>query len=181
MTEVIISTVIMVLIIILISSIFLLSQKSIKSANTKAELIQNSRVALDLMSREIRQAKQIVTSLPIDDSNDQTIQHELVFQDGHDISQITYIRYYLSNNQLLKQTTAYYFDSDPDTYVHYNDIDAFGAPTPKSLDDEAAGKIIGEYFDGLNFYGQGNINIDLIMKKNGTQMKVKSLVNPRNI
>lgn len=176
--EMLVSIVILVLIILLITSFFSLSQKTLRNTNTKAELIQNSRVALDLISREVRQAKEVVTVLPADNSNAQTIKHELLFQDGHDTSEITYIKFYLSGNQLIREARVFYFESNPAIFVHWNDVNAFGAPTSTILGEP---KVIGEYFSGVDFYGQSNINIDLTMQKNGSEIKIKSLINPRNI
>lgn len=174
LAEMLVSIVIILLVILMITSIFTLSQRTMRQANNKAELIQNSRVSLDLMSREIRQAKKIITALPATNLN---APNEITFEDGHDVSDINYINYSLQGNQIYRRVYVYYFDTDPDVYVHYDDVDAFGPPENMIIDE----KIIGEYFNDLIFYGNGNINIEMIMEKNNTEIFLKSVVNPRNI
>lgn len=174
LAEMLISIVIIILVILMITTIFALSQKTMRQANNKAELIQNSRVALDLMSRELRQAKKVVTDLPQTNLNSPS---EIEFEDGHDVSEIKYINYSLQGNQIYRRVYVYYFDTDPDIYVQYDDVDAFGPPEKMAIDE----KIIGEFFESLIFYGSNNINIEMTMKKGETEIFLNSIVNPRNI
>lgn len=178
LSELLITVLIGLLIVIIVTTAFSLNQKVFKKSNIKAELVQNGRVTLDLMSREIRQANKIVTILPPDDSNPDLVAHELKFEDGHTDFQIQYIRYYLDGDNLKRQIIVYYFfETDPPTYVYWDDIDAFGPPRQSILED----KLIGENFSNLNFYGQDNINIELILKKYNERVEIKSVINPRNI
>ncbi|OGY43417.1 MAG: hypothetical protein A2729_04575 [Candidatus Buchananbacteria bacterium RIFCSPHIGHO2_01_FULL_39_14] len=176
LTELLIAVIIGMLIIMVVSSTFLLNQKVFRKGNIKAELSQNARIVLDLMSREIRQAAEIVTTLPSDDTDPNLLAHELEFEDGHTTSQIQYLKYLLANNQLKRQTIVYYFDADPSIYVHWNDVDSFGAPTQNILEE----KIIGENFTSLDFFGNSNINIILNLNKGAEQIEMKAVINPRN-
>lgn len=176
LTELLVSVIIGLLIIVLVASVFLLNQRVLRKSNTKSELTQNARITIDLMSREIRQAKNIVTVLPADDSNP-PLPHELQFEDGHLTSQIQYIKFYLDGIQLKRQVIVYYFESSPSIYVHWNDVDSFGPPALLILED----KIIGENFSNMDFYGEGNINIDLDLEKNNELIKIKTIISPRNI
>ena len=173
--EVLVSIIIGLIILTLVGSIFILSQKVIRKNNTKSELTQNGRITIDLMSREIRQAREIVTVLPIDDSSP-PLPHELQFEDGHTTSQIQYIRYYLSNNNFNRQIIVYYFNSDPTTFVRWDDIDGYGLPTASTTQD----RIIGENFNNINFYGNKNININFDLQKNNEQIEMGTIINPRN-
>ncbi|MFA6410365.1 MAG: prepilin-type N-terminal cleavage/methylation domain-containing protein [Candidatus Buchananbacteria bacterium] len=177
LNEVLVAIIIGSLITILVGSTFVLNQRVFRKNNLKTELVQNSRITLDLMSREIRQAQEIVTALPANNSNPSLIAHQLQFQDGHVTSQIQYIRYYLENSDLKRQIIIYYFDTDPANYVYWNDINPFGSPQQQILED----KIIGENFSNINFYGQDVINIDLILNKQGEHIEMKSIIKPRNI
>jgi len=177
LAEMIISIFIGLLILAVVASTFALNEKTLRKANIDAELTQNSRVALDLMSREIRQAKEIVTLLPADNSDPDTVAHELFFEDGHVTSQIQYIRYFLSATELRRQMIIYYFSTDPTTYVRFDDQDAFGPPIATTTDT----KVIGENFTQMDFYGLKTINIDLFLQKQGEQEYIKSIINPRNI
>ncbi len=177
MTELLVAITISLLILLIVSSTFILNQKVFRKSNLKSELIQNARITIDLMDREIRQAKEITTALPIDNSNPALTPHEIQFEDGHTTSQIQYIRYYLHGTELKRQVIIYYFDSDPATYVHWNDIDAFGSPDQNTLEE----KTIGENFSNINFFGNGNVNIELYLEKQTESIELDSVINPRNI
>ncbi len=80
LTETTIVIAIFGLIIAIVYLIFILNQRVYSAGEEMAEITQNGRVILERMTREIRQAKEIVTELPeerIDPSN------EIIFQDGH--------------------------------------------------------------------------------------------------
>jgi Tfp pilus assembly protein PilE len=55
-------------------SVFLFQQRAYKSGENSAEIIQNGRVVLERITRELRQAKKIISALPAS---------EIKFQDGH--------------------------------------------------------------------------------------------------
>jgi|SRR3989338_6361608 len=177
LTELLVAVVIALLILLIISSVFTLNQRTARKSNVKAELTQNARITLDLMSREIRQAAEIVTVLPADDSNPDLIAHELQFEDGHVSDHIQYLRYYLEAGDLKRQIIAYYFSTAPSTYVHWNDVDAFGPPEQTTLEI----KTIGENFSNIDFYGGQNVNIELILEKRNETVEIKSIIAPRNI
>jgi prepilin-type N-terminal cleavage/methylation domain-containing protein len=186
LTELLIAVIIALLIVLIVSTIFVLNQKVLRKSNIKAELTQNARITLDLMAREIRQAEEIVTTLPPNDSDPGLIAHELQFEDGQIDTHIQYIKYYLDNSDLKRQIIIYYFDascggpcppSDPSYYVHWDDTDPFGGPIEEILED----RIIGEYFSNLDFYDPDKINADLILQKQNEQIKIKSIIHPRNI
>jgi len=176
-TELLISVVIGLLILLIVSTVFILNSRVIRKSNTKAELTQNVRITNDLMAREIRQANDIVTVLPVDDSDPDLVTHELQFEDGHNTNQIQYIRYYLNGTDLMRQINVYYFDSDPDTYVHWDDVDAFGAPESAILED----KLIGENFTTINYFGQNDVTVQLELEKSNERVLIETIINPRNI
>lgn len=55
-------------------AVYLFQQRAYRSGESSAEIIQNGRVVLERVTRELRQAKKIINSLPDD---------EIKFQDGH--------------------------------------------------------------------------------------------------
>ncbi|NUM25169.1 MAG: prepilin-type N-terminal cleavage/methylation domain-containing protein [Candidatus Buchananbacteria bacterium] len=175
--ELTVAITIALLILLIVSSTFILNQRVFRKSNLKSELVQNARITLDLMSREIRQAKELVTILPTDDSDPLTVPHEIQFEDGHTTSQIQYIRYFLDSDDLKKQIIVYYFDTDPSTYVYWDDVDAFGAPDQSVLEE----KIIGENFSSMNFFGGDNITIELFLEKQTEAIEIDTVINPRNI
>lgn len=177
--EIITSLSLFILVIILVNSLYLISQKTYNKNSDLAELTQNARVSLDRLSREIRQSVSIITLLPpteSDPTNPPT--NELFFQNGHDISRITYIRYYLNGTNLMRQFIAFYFTTEPDVYVTYNSVDQFGeSPEELIIDD----RIVGEYFSTLEFWGaDGLVNISLELTKNQNHFSLQTEVFSRN-
>ncbi|OGG38213.1 hypothetical protein A3D55_01480 [Candidatus Jorgensenbacteria bacterium RIFCSPHIGHO2_02_FULL_45_20] len=177
LAEMLIAITVLVLIVITISGIFVLNQNVFRTTNTKAELLQNARTATDTMGREIRQAVELVTTLPTDDSNPAEIAHELEFEDGHTSSQVQYIRYYLDGTDLKRQVKVYYFSTNPSIYVHWDDVDPFGGPESTTIDD----RLMAEFFSQLDFFGSKNITIRMALEKNERTIDFQTIINPRNI
>lgn len=177
--EIIVSLTIFIVVILLTGSIYSLSQKSYKKSSDSAELTQNNRVYLDRLSRELRQSVNIITTLPPTDDNPlNPPADQIIFQDGHDLSQITYIRYYLNGADLMRERQAYYFDTDPATYVAYNSLDQTGQP---AIFKRLENRIIGEYFNQLKFWGaNGLVNIYLKLIKNTNSFEIKTSAFSRN-
>lgn len=177
--EIIVSLAIFVMVILLTGSIYSLSQKSYKKSSDLAELTQNNRVCLDRLSRELRQSVNIITTLPpTEDDPANPPAEQIFFQDGHDSSQITYIRYYLNGSELMREHSAYSFSTDPGVYVYYDSLDLGGSLPDKVLEDT---RITGEYFDQIKFWGSSNmINIYLKLIKNTNNFEIKTGVYGRN-
>ncbi len=177
--EILISMSLFVLIILLVNSVYTLSQRAYNKNSNIAELTQNARVSLDRISREVRQSTTVVTQLPIarDDLEDPPVE-EIFFQNGHVADQITYIKYYLDNNNLKREYSAYYFEEEPSTYVIYNSLDQSGDPPEHLILED---RIVGEYFDQLYFWGEsGLVNIYLRLSKNQNNFEIETSVFSRN-
>jgi hypothetical protein len=158
---------------------YLLAQRSFKKGAEEGELAQNARVALDRISREIRQSGSIISSLPpsADDPENPPIS-EFIIGDGHNPETITYIRYYLSGNDLMRQHYGYYLSDNPETFVTPETTDEFGNPP---LIEYFSDDVIGEYFESLGFYGSGGlVNINLSLLKNARAMNITISVYSRN-
>ncbi|KKR21755.1 MAG: hypothetical protein UT48_C0004G0011 [Parcubacteria group bacterium GW2011_GWE2_39_37] len=179
LAEIVVSISLFLIIILMVSSIYSIVQKAYNQGSNEAELLQNARVTLDRMSRELRQSVKIVTSLPVSE-NDPLIPpiNSIQFQDGHDLSQISYIRYYLDGTSLKRSQIGYYFNSDPTTYVYWNSVDVGGGPPVEVVLNSS---VVGEYFEDLNFWGSaGVINISISLQKNQKKFHVNSSVFTRN-
>lgn len=121
----------------------------------KVELVQNGRVTLDRLTRELRQTDEIVTALPeTPDNPDDPPPSEIKFQDGHESDPIRYIRYYLDGNLLHREISHYYFDIDPDTWVHWDAEDEYGDEALHTVDED---NVIAEYIDSLIFWGEDRL------------------------
>lgn len=177
--EIIVSLSLFVFAILMVFSLYSSAQKSYNKGSDKAELIQNARVCLDRMSREIRQALDMLTVLP-PTNNDagNPPPNEIFFRDGHDMAQITYIKYYLDGEDLKRSHVAYYFAVDPGVYVPYDSVDAADNPPEELILEDY---IIGEYFDDIDFWGEdGLVYIYLSLVKKDDYYKTETSVFVRN-
>ena len=165
-----------VILLMILTSSYILSEKIYSQTDTKAEITQNGRVIIDRMVRELRQTPEIVTQLPDTNSNPPS---EIMFQDGHDASVINYIRYYLDNKNLVRQDIYYYFPEDvSSTHVLWGAKNGGGnSPTLVS----STPKIIGEYVNDIEFWGQGLININLYLSKGTGSETISTSVYGRNL
>jgi len=178
LVEVIIALGVGSLIFLLVSGIYVLSQKIYLSTDAKAEISQNGRVIIDRLVREIRQSQRIITIMP--SVADDSAPNEIKFQDGHDLTQIKYIRYYQdSDHNLNRQIIAYYFPAFPAVYVNIDATEetTHNPPTEIILED----RLIGEFVDDIEFYGNRLININLYLSKNGEQAIISTAVFGRNL
>ena len=177
--EIIVSLSLFTIIIILVSNVFLTTQNAYNKNSNIAELTQNARVSLDRISRELRQSSSVITALPAtDDDPLNPPANQIFFQDGHDVSQITYLRYYLDGSNLMREHKAYYFSQEPSIYVTYNSLDQGGGPPLEIIIDSL---VVGEYFNRLEFWGAGNlINISLNLTKNQHNFSLETSIFSRN-
>jgi len=82
--ETIISITIFCLVLVISYSLFSLNQEIWKKGDSSLEIFQNGRIVTDRLVREIRQAKEITTTLPIvEDDPSLSPAVELLFHDGH--------------------------------------------------------------------------------------------------
>ena len=177
--EVMVAVFLFAFLMIMVGSSFTLAQRSYNKGATENELAQNIRVSLDRLTREIRQSVGIITILPPNNTDPlNPPADELMIQDGHDISQITYIRYYLSSGNLSRRHFAYFFDEEPTVYVTYNATDPYGNPPQEIVISD---QIIGEYGSNLDFWGgSGQIFLTLELTKNNRTIKVDTTIFSRN-
>ena len=180
--EIIVSISLFVVVILMTGSLYQISQKSYNKGSDGAELTQNARVSLDRLSRELRQATDIMTGLPeTDQETGFPPPAEILFRDGHDISKITYIKYYLENNNLMRRHTAYYFGTDRSIYVPYGSLDIYGDPASELNLEVEGPRIIGEYFNVLRFWGANKlINISMELAKNQNKLNAETKIYTKN-
>ena len=75
-----VSIMIAVLVVITVTSVYFFSQRSYRAGEIMAEITQNGRIIMDRITREIRQAREIVIELPNEDIDSPS---EIIFHDGH--------------------------------------------------------------------------------------------------
>lgn len=134
-------------------AITILVQREVANGSSKFESVQNSRIVVDRITRDLRQTNNIVTTLP-DIYGAVPGNNEIEFENGHDESQeINYIKYYLSGNDLVKQTHHYYFTSAPETYVLWNAQDGFGQGPLTSIDTS---DVVANNISNFSFFKNGS-------------------------
>ena len=176
--EIVVSLSLFTFAIILVGSMYSLAQRSYNKGAAKSELVQNARVSLDRISRELRQSINIITVMPetADDLNNPPAE-EIFFQDGHDRSQTTYLRYYLEGTNLMRSSIVYFFSAEPNIYVTYNSVDQNG-DQPEEL---VTSKIVGEYFNELQFWGSNNlVHFNMRLAKGQDLFNINSSIFIRN-
>ena len=85
--EVLITAGIFIIILVIIANVIILGNQIYWEEEKAKEVMQNGRVVLDSISREIRQSRKIITSLPDEDCDNPLDEDcppsEIIFQDGH--------------------------------------------------------------------------------------------------
>ncbi len=177
--ETLITITITALTLLLILSIYILYQRTYRKGSNKAEISQNARITVDKIARDLRQSLDIVTKLPANpDETDNPPKNYIMFQDGHDTNEISYIKYYLDGSNLKRQKIVYYFDEDPDTYVYYNSVDESGDPPKESILQD---NLVAEYVQNIKFWGDKLISIEISMKKGEEKLNMRTKIFGRNL
>ena len=179
--EVIIAVAISLLVVLMISSSYFVAQRAYVKADNKAEISQNGRVIIDRLARELRQTPNIITALPADNSDPVLTPNEVMFQDGHDISRIAYVRYYLNGSSLSRQLIYYYFPAEPTIYVYWDAIDTRypGVSPQMSIAED---RLIGEYVSDIEFWGNEKpVYINLNLHKNKDSVILNTSIYGRNL
>ncbi len=178
LTEMTVVIAIFSLIIATVYLIFALNQRVYLAGEEMAEITQNGRVILERMTREIRQAREIVTELSDDEGGASSI---IEFEDGHTTTRYYYIRYYQEDGNVKREVKRYYFSSDPCdpcTFLLWN----AASPTETlEVDIVEEPVIIGEYITNLKFWGSYTINIFITLTKNDQEIDLSTRVFGRNL
>lgn len=177
--ELIVALSLSVIIITSLYYVFNTSFQSYKLNSSKAEINQNARIALERITRDLRQTSTITTVLPPTDTDQLNPPPDNIqFQNGHDQSKIEYIKYYLSNNELHRQEFHYYFSTDTNQWVAYNAKDQYNNPPLVStpVDTVKADKVT-----SLKFFGTSMVNIVLTTAAKGQTQVYETQVLGRNI
>jgi len=163
--EILVAMAISIVIIAAAYEVYNISYKSYKKNYAMAELSQNARIALERMTRDVRQTMEIMTDLP-ENPGAGTPPSSITFQDGHSYwtdGRIQYLTYYLSDTNLYRKTTHHTFTSPCETapastWVLSSARDALGQP-PLFCDSED--KPRAEKITNLQFWGTSVVTIDL--------------------
>lgn len=191
--EVLITITVFLSVSLAIFNIYIFGQRFYTTGETQAELLQNGRIILERITREIRQTEEVVSPLPSEPDNQENPPlAEIEFQDGHSPSPYEhlnsdyyYIRYYLSTSthRVYRQYRVYCFDpcSICNSYFRWNDSRIEGGqtiyPQPCNLEE----KIIGEYVSGLEIWGVKLIGTLLNLEDKNETLELRTKVFGRNL
>ena len=157
-------------------SIYFMGVKTYRMKNLSAELVQNGRIAIDRMSREIRQTSEIAVTLPADE--EESLPDEIIFRNGQ-TEDISYLRYYLNDGNLKREERFYYFESDPEkSHVICGAIGESGE-SPKW--DTVKDQIVAENLSNLGFFGEPLVHIRLVLSKLNVNLYLATAVLGRGI
>lgn len=177
--EILVAMSISVLIVAVIYGVYVSSNRYYYKNLAQAELTQNGRIALERISRDLRQAVRIIASLP---SNENDMLNpppsEIFFQDGHNTTKIQYIRYKLIDNTLKRELLHYYFATNSSVWVNWNSKDQMQNPPIESIDESV---VKADKISSLQFYGTKNITISLTVSDGINNFSFKTEVFGRNI
>jgi prepilin-type N-terminal cleavage/methylation domain-containing protein len=160
-------------------STYSLFRRSMTLDQSRAALAQNGRIALDRLSRELRQTPEVVTELPVD-VNDNTVTQpgEIEFEDGH-ADDLTYKRYYIANSTLKVDVKEYYFTYDTATRVKWNAIGTSGESPVSSVisTNDVADNVL-----SVAFYGSNQVQILLTLQDSDSQQtQLRTTILGRNL
>lgn len=190
--EILIALAIFFIVLTVIFSSQVLGYQKHKKSENKAELVQNARIIIERIVREIRQAKKIVNELPDDESS---AVDSIIFQDGHDTSNIHYIRYFQEGNEIKRMVVAYYFLTNPNVYVSWDTKDENGNPPGGPDDcefDECSNcpltckileepRTIAEYINFFRIWDSPLVNISISLEKATENFYIQTKVYARNL
>jgi len=175
--EVLITVAIFTLVVVAIFSVYLTGMGFYQKGETQAELLQNGRVILERMSREIRQAREIITGLSETESE---ATGTILFEDGHSALSYRYIHYFQEGNLLKREVIGYYFSGDLNqTLVPWDSTPPPGQTLEKKILEES--RVIGEYVNGLKIWGTKLVNVSLTLIEKGESLNLRTKVFGRNL
>lgn len=159
-------------------SVYLMSYESYKKQSASAELTQNARIALERISRELRQSPDIITPLSTDP---QTSTSEIMFQDGHNLLTVPppeceyqYITYKISGSNLIRFTSHYHL-TDQAICVKYD-------PNQSQIEHKDLEQIKAEKLSQLQFWGvKPTVTIHLNVSDGQTTYQFETKTMARNI
>lgn len=163
-------------------SIVVLIKREIGGGNDRLEATQNTRSLLDRISRDLRQASEIVTVLPTyaEGVDGKT---EIAFQNGHsaDNSKINYISYYLSEGgNVVKKNYHYSFASAPDEWTSWDARDNLNNPPTETVDSSY---VVASNIELFSVWQSGDFSVLLDVKavKDKASSHMKSNILLRNV
>jgi hypothetical protein len=159
-------------------SIYILSIKSLNSGQNRAELTQDSRIIIERITRDFREARDIATILPeTKDDVENPPPNDVEVQDGH-TTILQYVRYYLTGTDLNRQIRQYSFASESTILVPFDAEDDFSNPPDVTIISD---NVVGEFVNDIDYYGNNPIFLELILIEGEITHNTRTTVYGRNL
>ncbi|MCL5011036.1 MAG: prepilin-type N-terminal cleavage/methylation domain-containing protein [Patescibacteria group bacterium] len=186
--EILVASAIFVLVVSTLFDVLVSGQRVYGKGQNRNEILQNGRVVLDRLSREIRQAKEMVSPLPQAPDDPGFLPAMAVeFQDGHSPSPFAYLNsdyYYIrysvatTSKEITRQYRVYCFEdcASCSSFYRWNAAQVVGGETTMAHACNLSMEIVGEYVSGLKFWGSSdliNIKLDLLLNKEILNLSTK--------
>ncbi|AKM82066.1 MAG: hypothetical protein UT28_C0001G0255 [Berkelbacteria bacterium GW2011_GWE1_39_12] len=179
LVEVIVAISLASLVLISLYQVYATSYQSYRRNISKAEINQNARIALERITRDLRQTNEIVTTLPATNTDPlNPAPSNLEFVDGHNTTKLQYINYVYAEGELHREVVHYYFSTNTSEWVAWNAKDQYDNPPQSSIDEDA---IKADKLTSLSFFGTNIISIVLTVEENGQTQTYQTQVLGRNI
>jgi prepilin-type N-terminal cleavage/methylation domain-containing protein len=161
------------------ASTYSLFRRSMALDQGKSLIAQNARIALDRISRELRQTPDVVTQLPATPADTSIAQPGgIEFEDGH-ANDLTYRRYYVVDKVLRVDIKQYYFPDDPGVRVRWNAIGAGGAAPASNI---VTTYDVADSIESIAFYGTSEVVLLVTASDDlGQQMQLRTTIYGRNL
>jgi prepilin-type N-terminal cleavage/methylation domain-containing protein len=161
------------------ASTYSLFRRQMALDQNRTLIAQNARIALDRLSRELRQTPAIVTQIPVSPSDTSVLQPgQIEFEDGH-ANDLTYRRYYIQDGILRVDIKQYYFTYDSGVRVRWNEIGA-GGVTPVS--NVITTHDVADQVQSIVFYRDFSVTILLTTQDgDGQSFQLRTTIHGRNI
>lgn len=159
-------------------SMTILTKRQIAIGSDKLETVQNARSIMDRLSRDLRQAKEVVTSLN-DVNNGGIAKNEIEFENGHSSEKVNYLKYYLNGTDLVKQEHHYQFNIDPNNWVIWNARDDQDQLPVLVIDNNT---IVANYISQINFWKNGDslVRFEVAATSNNKSSTMRTQIFGRN-
>lgn len=161
------------------ASTYSLFRKSMALDQGKADIAQNARIALDRLSRELRQTPDILTTLPLNPADTSVAQPGVIeFEDGH-ANDLTYRYYYISSGVLKVTIKQYYFTYDTGTRVAWN---AVGTGGVSPVSSNVATYDVADNILSVAYYGDNELLVIVTSQdSNSQQLQMRTTIHGRNL
>jgi len=174
--EVSVTMAILGLVLAAIYGVYNLSHKAYATEENMVEITQNGRVIFERLSREIRQATELVTELPV---SEDLATSTIMFEDGHVADPYYYIRYFQEGDLVKREVVGFYFSGDPEeTLVPWDAVPPIGQSLV--LKTVQVAQTIGECVDQLKFWGSELVSVALNLEKKDNNLRLRTDISGRN-